>query len=115
MRQGKTLTEEATVQQGSGGEPKQRSRNRSRQGLRPWREWLTIRNRSQQGLRLGPTRAAAVTGEGCSSDRWVLPRREKGQMMPRDQYRSRLFLTIRGRCAATADGESTSATARRRI
>ncbi|RWW54329.1 hypothetical protein BHE74_00039096 [Ensete ventricosum] len=34
MRQGKTLTNEATVQQGSGGEPKQRSKCRSRQGLR---------------------------------------------------------------------------------
>ncbi|RRT35050.1 hypothetical protein B296_00058859 [Ensete ventricosum] len=130
-RQGKTLTEEATVQQGSGGEPKQRSRNRSRQGLRlgltraaapermahricvvevaggdeardpeiaagkgcGWgrrglrrrREWLTIRNRSQQGLRLGPARAAVVTGEGCGSDRWrVEPKSEAtARVLPR--------------------------------
>ncbi|KAJ8485172.1 hypothetical protein OPV22_017657 [Ensete ventricosum] len=67
MRQGKTLTEEATVQQGSGGEPKQRSRNHScvrgdLAGSMLWKQRAEMR----QGMRLGSARATAATGGGWS-------------------------------------------------
>ncbi|RZS07531.1 hypothetical protein BHM03_00038386 [Ensete ventricosum] len=63
MRQGKTLTEEATVQQGSGGEPKQRSTNHScvrgdLAGSMLWKQRAEMR----QGMRLGSLRSPACDG-----------------------------------------------------